>query len=79
MDNSTLPSVPLSGKSGLPPERVRSETAHTGNLGSASLPVAWAASSPAPQGPVIWTAVGAGLTWGAALTWFSVRVERPGR
>ncbi len=52
----------------LPPERAWSTTGRTGNLGSASLPVAWAERRPAPQGPVVWTAVGAGLTWGAALT-----------
>lgn len=51
----------------LPPERVRSETAHTGNLGSASLPVAWTACDPSIPRPVVWTAVGAGLQWGAAL------------
>jgi 3-oxoacyl-[acyl-carrier-protein] synthase III len=51
----------------LPPERVWSTTKHTGNLGAASLPVAWAERKPVPQGPVVWTAVGAGLTWGAAL------------
>jgi 3-oxoacyl-[acyl-carrier-protein] synthase-3 len=50
------------------PERVWSETARTGNLGSASLPVAWAAHRPGPPGAVLWTAVGAGLTWGAAIT-----------
>jgi 3-oxoacyl-[acyl-carrier-protein] synthase-3 len=52
----------------LPPERVWSTTERTGNLGSASLPSAWAERQPAPQGPVAWVAVGAGLTWGAALT-----------
>lgn len=51
----------------LPPQRVHSETAHTGNLGSASLPIAWAACGPTVSRPVIWTAVGAGLQWGAAL------------
>ncbi len=49
-----------------PPERVWSATATTGNLGAASLPVAWHLHPPA-AGPVIWVAVGAGLTWGAAL------------
>ena len=52
----------------LPPERVWSTTEHTGTLGAASLPVAWAERRAVPQGPVVWTAVGAGLTWGAALT-----------
>jgi len=64
--NGRMPAL-LARKLGLPPERVWSETAVTGNLGSASLPVAWAAPPP-PNGPVIWTAVGAGLAWGAALT-----------
>jgi 3-oxoacyl-[acyl-carrier-protein] synthase III len=52
----------------MPPERVWSETATTGNLGTASLPVAWAAHQPVEAGPVAWSAVGAGMTWGAALT-----------
>jgi 3-oxoacyl-[acyl-carrier-protein] synthase III len=60
-----LPAL-LARQLGLGVDRVWSETAHTGNLGSASLPVAWAAHPP-PQGPVAWTAVGAGLQWGAAL------------
>ncbi|HEV3085123.1 MAG TPA: 3-oxoacyl-[acyl-carrier-protein] synthase III C-terminal domain-containing protein [Gemmataceae bacterium] len=64
--NGRMPAL-LARKLGLPPERVWSETAVTGNLGSASLPVAWAARQP-PKGPIIWTAVGAGLAWGAALT-----------
>jgi 3-oxoacyl-[acyl-carrier-protein] synthase-3 len=51
---------------GIPPERVASRTAETGNLGSASLPVAHAALAPA-RGPLVWAAVGAGLLWGAAL------------
>jgi 3-oxoacyl-[acyl-carrier-protein] synthase III len=57
----------LARKLGLPPERVWSETPRTGNLGSASLPVAWASHPPQREGPAIWTAVGAGLTWGAAM------------
>jgi hypothetical protein len=67
----------------LPPEKIWSQTSVTGNLGSASLPVAWAmrTSPPTPSptrgggsgegllpGPVAWTSVGAGLTWAAALT-----------
>jgi len=64
--NGRLPGL-LARKLGLPPERIWSETARTGNLGSASLPVAWAAHQPQPDGPAIWTAVGAGLMWGAAL------------
>jgi 3-oxoacyl-[acyl-carrier-protein] synthase III len=52
----------------LPSERIWSQTANTGNLGSASLPVAWALQAEALSGPVAWTAAGAGLTWAAALT-----------
>ncbi|HEX5271859.1 MAG TPA: 3-oxoacyl-[acyl-carrier-protein] synthase III C-terminal domain-containing protein [Gemmataceae bacterium] len=65
--NGRLPAL-LARELGLPPERVWSETARAGNLGSASLPAAWAARRPAPSGPVAWAAVGAGLTWGAAIT-----------
>ena len=65
--NGRMPAL-VARKLGLPAERVWSETARTGNLGSASLPVAWAAHQPCPAGPVAWTAVGAGLTWAAALT-----------
>jgi 3-oxoacyl-[acyl-carrier-protein] synthase III len=65
--NGRLPEL-LARQLGLPPERVWSETPRTGNLGSASLPTAWAAHRPVPQGPVAWAAVGAGLTWGAAIT-----------
>jgi 3-oxoacyl-[acyl-carrier-protein] synthase-3 len=64
--NGRMPAL-LARQLGLPPQRVWSETSTTGNLGSASLPVAWASRGPIP-GPVLWTAVGAGLTWGAALT-----------
>jgi 3-oxoacyl-[acyl-carrier-protein] synthase-3 len=64
--NGRLPGL-LARKLGLPNDRVWSETPTTGNLGSASLPVAWAARQPRPRGPVVWTAVGAGLTWGAVL------------
>jgi hypothetical protein len=39
-----------------------------GNIGSASLPVAWASHQACEPGYVAWTAVGAGLTWGAALS-----------
>ncbi|HXG11727.1 MAG TPA: 3-oxoacyl-[acyl-carrier-protein] synthase III C-terminal domain-containing protein [Gemmataceae bacterium] len=53
---------------GLPPERVWSETPQTGNLGSVTLPVAWATHQPGPTGPVAWAAVGAGLTWGTVIT-----------
>ena len=67
--NGRLPTL-LARQLGLPPERVWSETPRTGNLGSASLPVAWAARRGWPAGRVAWTAVGAGLTWGAALFGF---------
>jgi 3-oxoacyl-[acyl-carrier-protein] synthase-3 len=63
--NGRMPGL-LARQLGVAPERVWSETAETGNLGSASLPVAWAARRPVP-GPVVWTAVGAGVQWGAAL------------
>jgi 3-oxoacyl-[acyl-carrier-protein] synthase-3 len=65
--NGRMPAL-LARRLGLPAERVWSETPHAGNLGSASLPAAWAAHRPPPHGPVAWTAVGAGLTWGAAIT-----------
>jgi 3-oxoacyl-[acyl-carrier-protein] synthase-3 len=58
----------LARQLGLPAERIWSETRRTGNLGSASLPVAWCAHQPPPAGPVAWVAVGAGLTYAAALT-----------
>ena len=70
--NGRLPGL-LGRRLGLPSERVWSETPRTGNLGAASLPVAWAAHADIPAGPIIWTAVGAGLTWGAAL----LERERP--
>jgi 3-oxoacyl-[acyl-carrier-protein] synthase-3 len=65
--NGRLPAL-LARRLGLRSASVWSEPAVTGNLGSASLPVAWAAHSLASQAPVVWTAVGAGLTWGACLT-----------
>lgn len=65
--NGRLPGL-LARQLGLPSEKVWSETPTTGNLGAASLPVAWKARQPAPDGPVAWAAVGAGLTWGVALT-----------
>jgi 3-oxoacyl-[acyl-carrier-protein] synthase III len=62
----------------VPEDRVWSETPRTGNLGSASLPVAWAARR-APAGPVAWAAVGAGLLWGAVLLGVDQgRVQPPG-
>lgn len=63
--NGRMPPL-LARRLGLPPERVRSLTPTTGNLGSASLPAAWAESA-ITLGPAIWVGVGAGLTWGAAL------------
>lgn len=64
--NGRMPAL-LARRLGLPLERVWSETARTGNLGSASLPVAWSARPSSASSPTIWTAVGAGLQWGAAL------------
>ncbi len=63
--NGRLPGL-LARRLGLPEERIHSETARTGNLGSVSLPAAWAPSQNG-TGPVIWAAIGAGLTWGAVL------------
>jgi 3-oxoacyl-[acyl-carrier-protein] synthase III len=64
--NGRMPAL-LARRLGVPSNRVLSETARTGNLGSASLPVAWTARDPSISRPVVWTAVGAGLQWGAAL------------
>jgi 3-oxoacyl-[acyl-carrier-protein] synthase III len=52
----------------LPADRVWSTTATTGNLGSVSLPAAWTEYGAHVTGPVGWTAVGAGLAWGAFLS-----------
>jgi 3-oxoacyl-[acyl-carrier-protein] synthase-3 len=65
--NGRMPGL-VARQLGLKVDRVWSCTAETGNLGSASLPVAWAGRQPLPQVPVIWTAAGAGMTSGAALT-----------
>jgi 3-oxoacyl-[acyl-carrier-protein] synthase-3 len=65
--NGRMPAL-LARALGLPPERVWSETPGRGNLGSASLPAAWALRRPHPRGPVAWVAAGAGLTAAAALT-----------
>ena len=51
----------------IPEERVWSETYRTGNLGSASIPVAWGSRSLSDHRPVVWATVGAGLTFGVAL------------
>jgi 3-oxoacyl-[acyl-carrier-protein] synthase-3 len=64
--NGRMPGV-LARQLGLPADRVWSEAPRAGNLGAASLPVAWAARQP-PPGPVVWTAAGAGLTWGGVLS-----------
>jgi 3-oxoacyl-[acyl-carrier-protein] synthase III len=64
--NGRMPAL-LALQLGVPPERVWSDTARTGNLGSASLPAAWAARQNVPAGPVAWAAVGAGISWGGAL------------
>ena len=64
--NGRMPAL-LARVLGVPPERVWSETPRLGNLGSASLPAAWAARRPRARGPVAWVAAGAGLTAGGAL------------
>jgi 3-oxoacyl-[acyl-carrier-protein] synthase-3 len=65
--NGRMPAL-LARQLGLAPERVWSTTTDTGNLGSASLPFAWAVHRSQPPGPVAWAAVGAGLTWAAAMS-----------
>jgi 3-oxoacyl-[acyl-carrier-protein] synthase III len=65
--NGRMPEM-LARVLGIPGERVWSETAQTGNLGSASLPVAWSARGPIVDEPVVWTTAGAGLTWGAMMS-----------
>jgi 3-oxoacyl-[acyl-carrier-protein] synthase-3 len=64
--NGRMPAL-LARRLGLRGKRIYSETARTGNLGSASLPVAWSTCDRSTSHPVIWTAAGAGLQWGAAL------------
>ncbi len=64
--NGRLPAL-LARRLGLPEDRVWSMTAESGNLGSASLPLAWSVRQRI-EGPVIWTAIGAGLTFASALT-----------
>ncbi len=68
--NGRMPAV-LARQLGLPAGRVWSEAPRAGNLGAASLPVAWAAQRPRPPGPVVWTAAGAGLAWGGILAGLS--------
>jgi 3-oxoacyl-[acyl-carrier-protein] synthase-3 len=63
--NGRMPAL-LARRLGLPAARVWSTTPTTGNLGSASLPAAWALGTPT-EGPVLWVGVGAGLTWGGML------------
>jgi 3-oxoacyl-[acyl-carrier-protein] synthase III len=65
--NGRMPAL-LARTLGVPAERVWSTAAQLGNLGSASLPAAWANRRPAPRGPVTWVAAGAGLTVAGALT-----------
>jgi 3-oxoacyl-[acyl-carrier-protein] synthase III len=64
--NGRMPAA-VAHRLGLPVEKVWSEAARHGNLGSASLPAAWATRD-GIAGPVIWVAIGAGLTLAAALT-----------
>jgi 3-oxoacyl-[acyl-carrier-protein] synthase-3 len=64
--NGRMPAL-LARALGLPAERVWSETPRLGNLGSASLPAAWAARWPLAAGPVAWVAAGAGLTAAGAI------------
>jgi 3-oxoacyl-[acyl-carrier-protein] synthase-3 len=63
--NGRMPAL-LARRLGLPEEKVWSTTPHTGNLGSASVPIA-CASHPQGPGTIVWVSVGAGLTWAAAL------------
>jgi 3-oxoacyl-[acyl-carrier-protein] synthase III len=64
--NGRMPAL-LARQLKLSPERFWSTTPFTGNLGSVSLPAAWAAHGPV-RGPIVWVSVGAGLTWASALT-----------
>jgi 3-oxoacyl-[acyl-carrier-protein] synthase III len=64
--NARMPAL-VARQLGLPMERVWSETTRTGNLGTVSLPAAWAARQGREAGPWVWAAVGAGMTHGAAL------------
>jgi 3-oxoacyl-[acyl-carrier-protein] synthase-3 len=74
--NGRLPAL-LARRLHLPEDRVLSQTAATGNLGSASLPAAWAAHRDRIGDPVLWVAVGAGLTSAVALTGMRRRVSDP--
>lgn len=64
--NGRLPGI-LARQLGVPASRIHSLTSETGNLGSASLPVAWSAHPPTLE-PTAWLAVGPGLQWGGALS-----------
>lgn len=64
--NGRLPAL-VARRLGLSAEKVWSLTSEAGNLGSASLPAAWARAG-VLRSPVAWAAVGAGLVLGAALT-----------
>src|SRR5262249_7924604 len=63
--NGRLPGL-LARRLGWPEDMIRSKTVHAGNLGSVSRPAACVAE-PVTTGPVIWAAIGAGLSWGAVL------------
>jgi 3-oxoacyl-[acyl-carrier-protein] synthase III len=65
--NGRMPAL-VARQLGMPVEYVWSCTAEMRNLGAASLPASWAALPSPPRGPVVWTAAGAGLISGAALT-----------
>ena len=64
--NGRMPAL-LARQLGLAADVVKSEAVAAGDLGSASLPVAWAASVQPPTAPVAWVTVCAGLQWGAAI------------
>lgn len=65
--NGRLP-VLLARHLGCDAGKIWSSTARTGNLGTASLPAAWLSVPAEQRGLIGWTAVGAGLVCGAALT-----------
>jgi 3-oxoacyl-[acyl-carrier-protein] synthase-3 len=65
--NGRMPGL-LARRLGLPSHAVWSATETTGNLGSVSLPAAWALHADTVAGPLAWAAVGAGLTGAWALT-----------
>jgi 3-oxoacyl-[acyl-carrier-protein] synthase-3 len=65
--NGRMPAM-VARQLGLPTDSVWSRTPETGNLGSVSLPAAFAQRDPLPRGPVAWVSVGAGLVSAGALT-----------